>query len=521
MGDVDPRIIKRTQDTLGKIIKKPPLTEKLLSRPPFRFIHDICTSLIRSTGIMKGLFTPEEMQADNVKEKEAKVQFLKKVLDFIAVVHTRINNAECVAKALSNTPESTEIPTRIDGDKKAENGLSKAVPSEGSKRHADAERRNERQKRSGEETRMTEKDDAQLKHAEKPKSRKTTDLKKTPRDHKAHEKVNEVEDTKRTEEPGERTGATSSASQQARSQPRSPASRRDTPSIKREDSPQVRLTPAEESPAGQKICRPPSANGKRKPLEARHSSLQEQPEMEKKLPTGEEQRSGTKDIPPPDSVDPHLVEGAPSAPPISGLLTENQVDSDDDDSFIIEESGSGVHLARGGLGLGDDLIDEDKQHGVLVTKILQSKEELGGGSLVPGERGVSKGPAALTVTVDEAARRRERQATEREMERLSQALQSLTRSALPLGKLVDFLQEDLESMQTEYREWKAEDQRLQLQLNMVLNQTDSNLDPLREELRQLEEKKLKYRQMIANLKANVFRNDATIQKMVTQAVERS
>ncbi|KAL7060507.1 hypothetical protein AAHC03_09911 [Spirometra sp. Aus1] len=396
-----------------------------------------------------------------------------------------------------------------------------AVPSEGPKRHADAERRNERQKRSGEEPRMTEKDDTQLKHAEKPKSRKTADLKKTPRDHKAHEKVNEVEETKRTEEPGERTGATSSASQQARSQPRSPASRRETPSIKREDSPQVKLTPAEESPAGQKICRPPSANGKRKPLEARHSSLQEQPEMEKKLPTAEEQRSGAKDLPPPDSVDPHLVEGAPSAPPISGLLTENQVDSDDDDSFIIEESGSGVHLARGGLGLGDDLIDEDKQHGVLVTKILQSKEELGGGSLVPGERGLSKGPAALTVTVDEAARRRERQATEREMERLSQALQSLTRSALPLGKLVDFLQEDLESMQTEYREWKAEDQRLQLQLNMVLNQTDSNLDPLREELRQLEEKKLKYRQMIANLKANVFRNDATIQKMVTQAVERS
>ncbi|VDL93601.1 unnamed protein product [Schistocephalus solidus] len=168
------------------------------------------------------------------------------------------------------------------------------------------------------------------------------------------------------------------------------------------------------------------------------------------------------------SEDVNLVEGAPSAPPISGLLTENQVDSDDDDSFIIEESGSGVHMARGGLGLGDDLNDEDKQHGILVTKILQSKEELGDGSFVPGERGASKGPAALTVTVDEAARKRERQATEREMERLSQALQSLTRSALPLGKLVDFLQEDLESMQTEYREWKAEDQRLQLQLNMVL-----------------------------------------------------
>lgn len=43
MGDnnFDLSIIKLTQDTLGKYIKKPPLTEKLLRKPPFRFLHDI------------------------------------------------------------------------------------------------------------------------------------------------------------------------------------------------------------------------------------------------------------------------------------------------------------------------------------------------------------------------------------------------------------------------------------------------------------------------------------------------
>ena len=81
---VSAEIIKQTQSSLGQFVKKPPLTEKLLNKPPFRwevisvsvtqpltyfirFLHDVITAVINDTGTLNGLFDGSEMNSDNVK----------------------------------------------------------------------------------------------------------------------------------------------------------------------------------------------------------------------------------------------------------------------------------------------------------------------------------------------------------------------------------------------------------------------------------------------------------------------
>lgn len=52
----------------------------------------------------------------------------------------------------------------------------------------------------------------------------------------------------------------------------------------------------------------------------------------------------------------------------------------------------------------------------------------------------------------------------KEIERLQGSIQSLTRSANPLGKIMDYVQEDLDSMQKELDRWRAENKEHALAL---------------------------------------------------------
>jgi TRAF3-interacting protein 1 len=56
-----------------------------LSKPPFRFLHDIISEVTKATGFGSGLFAPEELDSAAVTEKTQKLAYLEKIIKVVGV----------------------------------------------------------------------------------------------------------------------------------------------------------------------------------------------------------------------------------------------------------------------------------------------------------------------------------------------------------------------------------------------------------------------------------------------------
>ena len=82
MGDID-ALVAQSKELLSNLITKPKMTEKLLSKPPFRFLHDTVSAVVKTTGFGEGLMQGDELNSGAITDKAAKMAYLDKIFNFV------------------------------------------------------------------------------------------------------------------------------------------------------------------------------------------------------------------------------------------------------------------------------------------------------------------------------------------------------------------------------------------------------------------------------------------------------
>ena len=69
-----------------QLFDKPKMTQKLLLKPPFRYLHDIFVATIGATGFGAGIYDEAEMDTKANHEKDTKVNILAKMITLTEMV---------------------------------------------------------------------------------------------------------------------------------------------------------------------------------------------------------------------------------------------------------------------------------------------------------------------------------------------------------------------------------------------------------------------------------------------------
>uniref|UniRef100_A0A673LWL2 TRAF3-interacting protein 1-like n=1 Tax=Sinocyclocheilus rhinocerous TaxID=307959 RepID=A0A673LWL2_9TELE len=195
--------------------------------------------------------------------------------------------------------------------------------------------------------------------------------------------------------------------------------------------------------------------------------------------------------------------------PATVILDGKKLSEDEDDEdvqFVVEAAAPPPDIPeveRNSLELqGDD------KHGGLVKKILDTKKDY---ESSPS----TKSKEQDRSLVSESSRKKERELVAKEIERLRSSIQTVCRSALPLGKIMDYIQEDMDSMQNELQTWRKENKENAQALLQEQRITDSVVEPLKTELTELEQLIKDQQDKICAVKSNILKNEEKIQKMVS------
>jgi len=229
-----------------------------------------------------------------------------------------------------------------------------------------------------------------------------------------------------------------------------------------------------------------------RPMERPQTARRAPPKVKSNEEDSRRPASGKSDQPGADEVGPRVIgEGE---------------DSDDDDNMIVEAAASPTHEAAGA----------PEEHGGLVSNLMAAQEaqqaqpEQTPAPEAADGAGSGGGGGGIVIKRKIGQKKDGKGNYGAEVATLREALQQLCQHANPLGKTMDYIQEDLDNMHKELEYWKSDRRKRQAELDDLSKSTEDHLGPLIDRQAKAKEGVQEMLAKITAVKSQIASNDGQI-----------
>lgn len=467
---------QETASLYSSLISKPKMSEKLLVKPPFRFLHDVIMATLEATGYPQGLFTDAELQSENVADKDAKLKFLTKII--VHVGETIGEPVACDPKNVIAGKEPAATNLFLKALYRAATGKfgKPAAPQQAKEQpKVEEDRRKKREEPKKEESKREESKREEPKKEDRKREENRKEEGKRREERKREE--NRKEDVKKAEPKREEQ----KREDRKREEPKREEPKREEP--KREEAKKVKEEPKREEEEKAKPVRPQTAS--KRPPKVKSNIIEEESKL-----------------------------AAPAKP--TGVILESKGGDEDEDVPIVASRQPGRSVAVSDV--------KGQEHGKLVRDILKedtsAKKTTIEYSKEDSDLNAPEGKKIRLSNIksSKADVRKTIVMTVQDLDELKNAIQQLCQSTNPLGKSIDLVNDDIDSMNREYERWRRQYSQAQVHMGEEKKITNDKLQASFDKLAEIEEQ-IKDKQIkINNTKAQILKNEQTIRNLLQTVV---
>ncbi|KAM3134153.1 hypothetical protein pb186bvf_013774 [Paramecium bursaria] len=435
-----------TAQMFGSLFQKPKMSQKLLEKPPFKYVYDIILETQKVTGYGKGLYTAEELDG-NYDNKEKKLVFLQKIIDLTQLM-LKEEIAAKASKLISGLePENTNLLLqaiyRAAVSGKSSDAFVKQILGGGA---------------------PTKKEEVKQAPPKEPAQPPAQPQQKPAQD-KAQPPQKEKPPAQQVEKPPQ-------AVQQAPPQPAQKP--QEKPQEKPKEKTQIQQpAPQQLQQPTQAQIRPASAN--RGPPAIKQTQVVE---------TTSKQTSGTANV---------IVEGK---------------SNDDDDDMIITNNQPIVNKDINPDEQGKFVRDQMKKGKEIVEQQQQQAQQNDGG--IKMQRKAKQGKDTIRQQI--AQNLGTSQVSDADV--MQKLIQQITQNTNPLGKQLEFIQDDIESMNYELQQWRKVYNTSKQKMVEMSRATEEAQQPLFDKIAEVEEMIRDKKTKIQHLKAQIIKNKLQVDTLL-------